>query len=79
MGKLSKSDDPQAKQEIANLGVSRHFTTGSFVVTNNRRAEILAVHTKTWPHRETHLRLAWEDGTVSLIKPIALNPHGLHH
>ena len=52
---------------------SQHFKTNTWVVMNNARGEILAVETEKWPVLKRYLRIAWEDGTVSLIKPIALN------
>lgn len=77
--KLSKSDqDPHQTdrdaEALANMPKSQHFAKGTFIVYNNVRAEILAVESwTTWPRSETLLRVAWDDGTVSLIKPIALN------
>jgi hypothetical protein len=71
MKKISK--DPSAKNVMPNMPNSEHFTTGSFVVMNNHRGEILAVETEGWPVVKKYLRVAWEDGSVSRIEPIALN------
>lgn len=74
MAKLSKSDGPQQQEEIARR-VSSHFTVGSFVVLNNRRGEIKRVFSE--PEAidvdATYLRILWDSGSVSIVKPIALN------
>lgn len=73
MTKLSKSDDPQAVQEIASLPVSKHFTVGESIVMDNRRGEILAVLTCKCRLAEKALRIRWDDGSMGIIEPIALN------
>jgi len=59
------------------MSESQHFKTNTWVVINNHRGEILAVETEKWPVLKRYLRIAWEDGTVSRIEPIALSHHFL--
>lgn len=77
--KLSKSDDPQAVQDIAQLPVCQHFKKRTWILQNNRRGEIVAEMTCKCIRSEKSLRVAWEDGSVSVVRPMALNPNGLHH
>lgn len=58
---------------------STHFTVGSWIVKNNRRGLIEAVLTCKCRYADKGLRIAWEDGSVSVDWPFALNRNGLHH
>lgn len=79
MRKISKKDqDPtQVEQDGAALAVlagkkSEHFAVGTYVMANNRRGEILeSLQLSTG----NYLRIAWEDGSITYDKPLALNNH----
>lgn len=77
MTKISKSDqDPNQidkdREGLANMlsKRSQHFTTGSFVIWNNVRGEILE---QVSDGGRNLLRVRWDDGSVCLVEPIALN------
>lgn len=77
MEKLSKSDDPQAVNKVSTMPTSKHFTKGSRVQYGHQHGEVLDV--LTYPNGETSLRVGWDDGTVSIVQPFALNPYGITH
>lgn len=52
-----------------------HFEDDTWVLSGGRRGLIVS-HFYTGslsPHTETFLQVRWEDGSIELIKPIALN------
>jgi activator of HSP90 ATPase len=77
--KISKSDvldneqEARTKHALENWPESQHFTKGTFVMHANKRGEILAVLRCKCPRGEKALRVRWEDDSVSLIEPFALN------
>lgn len=79
MGKISKSDLvlPRAEEDAQRAAQaakprpkSQHFEVGTFVVHANVHGEVLE---RIVSSDETHLRIKWHDGSMSLIKPFALN------
>lgn len=76
--KLSKSDSLDKAQEqrdrewLATLKPSKHFAKGEFILCDNRRGEIL-MHKIRRSDSAHVLTIVWDDGSVSTIKPIALN------
>lgn len=80
MGKLSKTDGPQGPAPQPVLKESDHFKVGSFIkMPPHRRGEITAVLTCKCKLVEKGLRIAWDDGSVSVVQPFALNQNGLSH
>jgi hypothetical protein len=78
--KLSKSDKIDKEQEakdkelLNNPKLSMHFKVGTFIIQHDKgRGEILRVLTCKCSKRETVLQVRWDDGTISLTKPFALN------
>lgn len=80
MKKISKSDTTPEMEERANTGIARlqtikskHFTVGTFVQMDNKTMEVLDVVERPIPYRETYLLVRFDDGSMRLIKPYALN------
>lgn len=55
---------------MGKISKSQHFEVGTFIVHANVRGEVLE---RIVSSDETHLRIKWHDGSMSLIKPFALN------
>lgn len=54
---------------------SEHFDVGTWILSGGRRG-LISSHFYTGslsPYTETYLQVRWEDGSIELIKPIALN------
>ncbi len=74
--KISKKDqDPSQvdkdREALAAMAVeSPHFKPGTYVLVNNRRAEVLSIYEAP---KSTWLRVKWDDGVISALRPRALN------
>lgn len=77
MGKISKSDTtPEMEREAETWRQKRlaetcqHFAVGTWIMSNNYRGQILSRYQDA---QSTLLRVLWEDCTVSVVQPYALN------
>lgn len=70
--KIDKNEEARIREQLSNPRTSQHFAIGTFIVEYGKgRGEILAV--LRCSKAETLLRVRWEDGSVGITKPIALN------
>lgn len=58
---------------------SEHFTVGSHILLNNRRGEITSLLSCKCSRSEKALRIRWEDGSLGIVAPFALNRQPLTH
>lgn len=85
-GKISKKDQDPRQIDSDREGIERllamkspHFTMGTRIVHNQRSGEIVNILTCKCMFADKALRVRWDDGSMSTIKPFALNPKGLGH
>ena len=77
---LDKDQEQRDKDFLNNMPTSPHFTVGTWIMrAPYRRGEILDVFTCKCDRAEKSLRIRWEDDTISVIRPHALNPNGVGH
>lgn len=85
MKKISKSDKPIDREEeqaeknwLDNLPKSQHFAIGTGVMCKGRTGVITEIlvcpgRALEWCDCQNALRIEWEDGTMGVLTPFALN------